>query len=158
MSGLVPRKMGSTEIEPSSSSSSSSDDKHPSQFLFFCVFLRFFEQRIFFLKKDMGSSSSRITESDIRHTFESKSKDCPTASSAVDGEVSMVIVLHRHGARFPTKEMSGDLSWPSDDAFWVGFLFVSLPRIVIQFRMNDAGFVRWKSHASGIDASIRIGM
>ena len=70
----------------------------------------------------MGSKcSSRITESDVRSLFESKSKDCPTASTKSkiqDDEVSMVIVLHRHGARFPTKEMSSDLSWPSDDAFW----------------------------------------
>lgn len=32
--------------------------------------------------------------------------------------VSMVILLHRHGARFPTKEMTHDLSWPSHDQFW----------------------------------------
>ena len=69
----------------------------------------------------MGGSSSRITEFDVRSFFESKTKDCPTASpksKIEDDEVSMVIVLHRHGARFPTKEMSSDLSWPSDDAFW----------------------------------------
>ena len=69
----------------------------------------------------MGGSSSRTTEFEVRSFFESKTKDCPTASpksKIEDDEVSMVIVLHRHGARFPTKEMSSDLSWPSDDAFW----------------------------------------
>ena len=56
----------------------------------------------------MGSSESRITESHVRSLFESKLKECPTAAATDDDddEVAMVIIVHRHGARFPTKEMS----------------------------------------------------
>ena len=43
-------------------------------------------------------------------------------TSQLDGEdPALVFIVHRHGARFPTRVIKGDLSWPVNPQFWSDF-------------------------------------
>ena len=35
-----------------------------------------------------------------------------------DNTLEMVVIMHRHGARFPNKAVPGDLNWPRAVQFW----------------------------------------
>lgn len=35
--------------------------------------------------------------------------------------LQMVVILHRHGARFPNSSMPNDLNWPMDTQFWASY-------------------------------------
>eukprot|EP00930_Biecheleria_cincta_P095122 TRINITY_DN87145_c0_g1_i1.p1 TRINITY_DN87145_c0_g1~~TRINITY_DN87145_c0_g1_i1.p1 ORF type:complete len:592 (+),score=100.16 TRINITY_DN87145_c0_g1_i1:66-1841(+) len=53
----------------------------------------------------------------IRHIFDGS----VSAGNCLADSLEMVIIVHRHGARFPTKCVPGDLSWPSLPGFWDSF-------------------------------------
>lgn len=40
---------------------------------------------------------------------------------ATPATLKMVAIVHRHGARFPTKQLGGDLCWPASKQFWSDF-------------------------------------
>jgi hypothetical protein len=42
----------------------------------------------------------------------------PEPEDAAGATLQLVILLHRHGARFPNKSLPCDLSWPLDAGFW----------------------------------------
>lgn len=44
----------------------------------------------------------------------------PGQVAPIDGAdtLQMVIIVHRHGARFPTRSIPNDLNWPIDKQFW----------------------------------------
>jgi len=56
----------------------------------------------------MGCGASSQTPTDA----------APTAASTRRRTPKLAIIVHRHGARFPTKPFPGDLSWPAAGQFW----------------------------------------
>ena len=45
------------------------------------------------------------------------------ATGMIDGAdtLQMVVILHRHGARFPNSSIPNDLNWPNDTQFWEAY-------------------------------------
>lgn len=68
-----------------------------------------------------------------------------------------VVVLHRHGARFPTKVPGhGDLSWPRRPQFWESYKGHITPVGCKQLQDIGAALAkRYVEHASGLFADIR---
>merc|ERR1712166_1676040 len=56
----------------------------------------------------MGCGASSQTPTDA----------APTAASTRRRTPKLAIIVHRHGARFPTKPFPGDLSWPAAGQIW----------------------------------------
>lgn len=42
----------------------------------------------------------------------------PLSRVAGADTLKMVVIMHRHGARFPNHSVPGDLNWPADPGFW----------------------------------------
>ena len=68
----------------------------------------------------------------VRHSAETMGCECSAEdkpnrscalSSAMDHteDLKMVIMVHRHGARHPTKQLGGDLCWPANKQFWESY-------------------------------------
>lgn len=47
-------------------------------------------------------------------------------------KLKQLIIIHRHGARYPLKEISGDLSWPTNEQFWINYSGQLTPEGVLQ--------------------------
>ena len=58
---------------------------------------------------------------------ECSAEDKPNRSCALScatdhtEDLKMVIMVHRHGARHPTKQLGGDLCWPANKQFWESY-------------------------------------
>ena len=64
-------------------------------------------------EREMGNVSTTTTT-----TKKKKTKKKSEGEEKDDTEVKMVVLLHRHGARFPNSCMPNDLSWPTVKQFW----------------------------------------
>jgi hypothetical protein len=54
-------------------------------------------------------------------TFESENPLSEPQEIQGASTLKMVIIMHRHGARFPNHGVPGDLNWPSDAQFWKSY-------------------------------------
>merc|ERR1712166_1575374 len=69
---------------------------------------------------------------------ECSAEDKPNRSCALScatdhtEDLKMVIMVHRHGARHPTKQLGGDLCWPANKQFWESYKAQLTPTGAIQ--------------------------
>lgn len=69
----------------------------------------------------MGQLLSRRGRQADAHRRENPLADENAARIVGADTLQMVVILHRHGARFPNSSVPNDLNWPNDQQFWASY-------------------------------------